>query len=144
MRTRSSQTGESGVALPTLFIADDNPALLEMLVSILEREFSIVGTVSSGKGVLDEVPILKPDIILLDVALGDMTGFYVADRLNKTGSKARIIFVSVHESVSFIQAAQGMGASGYIFKSQISRDLLNALRDVSKGTKFISSAPEVT
>jgi DNA-binding NarL/FixJ family response regulator len=48
----------------------------------------------------------------------------------------------VHETPSFVNAAHSMGASGYIFKSQISRDLLKTLRSVSSGTRFVSSVSD--
>jgi len=125
-----------------LLIVDDNPAMLETLIDMLHSDFSIVGTLSTGAAALRDAPTLSPDVILLDVSLGDMSGFSVAEHLQKAGCAARIVFVSVHESISFVHAARRLGAAGYIFKSQIGRDLLNALRGVSMGEQFISSMPE--
>ena len=125
-----------------LLIVDDNPAMLGMLVDMLHLDFSIVGTLSTGTAVLRDTPTLRPDIILLDISLGDMSGLSVAEHLQRTGCAARIVFISGHESFSFVQAARRLGAAGYIFKSQIGRDLLNALRGVSMGEQFISSMPE--
>jgi DNA-binding NarL/FixJ family response regulator len=122
-----------------LMIVDANPAMRQILVDILESIFSIEGTLSTGGAVLREVSRLNPDIILLDVSLGDMSGFSVAERLQEAGCKAKIVFVSVHESVSFVETARRLGASGYIFKSQIDRDLMNALRSVSREEQFVSS-----
>jgi DNA-binding NarL/FixJ family response regulator len=127
-----------------LMIVDANPAMRQILVDILESIFSIEGTLSTGGAVLREASRLNPDIILLDVSLGDMSGFAVAERLQEAGCKAKIVFVSVHESVSFIDTARRLGASGYIFKSQIDRDLMNALRSVSREEQFVSSATNLT
>ena len=69
----------------------------------------------------------KPDVILLDVDLGDISGFRVAEQLKSSGCPARIVFLSVHESIDFIRAAQDLGAAGYVFKSQITRDLVKTL-----------------
>ncbi len=102
-----------------------------MLVDLLESEFQIVGKVSSGSSVLAEVEHCAPDIILLDVDLGDMSGFVVAEQLKRTGCAAKIVFLSIHQSVDFIQAARDLGASGYVSKSHISRDLLKVLREAS-------------
>jgi two-component system NarL family response regulator len=128
--------------MKSLVIVDDNPQMMETLVDMLHADFSIVGTLSKGRAVLREISTLNPDIILLDVSLGDMSGFAVAEQLQKTGCAARIVFVSVHETPSFVNAAHSMGASGYIFKSQISRDLLKTLRSVSSGTRFVSSVSD--
>jgi len=125
----------------SLVIVDDNPHMMETLVDMLHADFSIVGMLSKGRAVLREISTLKPDIILLDVSLGDMSGFAVAEHLQKTGCGARIVFLSAHETPSFVNAAHCMGASGYVFKSQISRDLLNTLRSVAMGARFVSSMP---
>jgi len=132
---------EDGFLVKSLLIADDNPAMMDTLVDMVQADFSIVGTLSSGGAILKEASSLHPDIILMDVSLGDMSGFAVAERLLKNGCEARIVFVSVHESVSFVQAAHRMGASGYVFKSQLGRDLLNTLYTVSSGEQFVSSLP---
>ena len=65
---------------------------------------------------------MEADVILLDISLGDTTGFEVAERLRESGSKARIVFLSVHENPAFVQAGMQHGAYGYVFKSNISRD----------------------
>jgi len=130
-----------GVPVKSLLIVEDNSDMLEMFVEMLRSDFSIVGTLSTGGAALREASSLNPDIIMLDVSLGDMSGFVVAEHLQKAGCAARIVFVSVHESFSFVNAAQRLGASGYIFKSQICRDLLNALRNASMGGQFVSSKP---
>jgi DNA-binding NarL/FixJ family response regulator len=124
---------------PTLLIADDNIALRDTLVDILQQEFTIVGTASCGKEILAQVSVLQPDIVVLDISLGDSTGFDVVRKLKSNGSRCKFVFVSVHESPSFIQAAEDLGASGYVFKSQISRDLLHTLQVVSNEGPFSAS-----
>jgi DNA-binding NarL/FixJ family response regulator len=120
-----------------LVLVDDNPGMLETLVEMLERDFTIAGKFSNGASLLADVGRLNPDIVLLDVSLGDMTGFYVAKRLKSMGSAAKIIFLSVHENPDFVHAAFNLGAWGYVFKSQVSSDLMNALEAVSHGARFV-------
>lgn len=115
---------------------DDNPAILETVAEMLQPEFTIVGTLSHGGSVLAKATALEPDIILLDVSLPDITGFEVADALRRGGNPARIIFLSVHENPDFVRAAFEAGASGYVFKSQISRDLIHAIKGVAGGEQF--------
>lgn len=110
-----------------LLCIDDSPEMLEILVDLLQWEFQVVGTLSSGSLALDQAANFEPDVILLDVDLGDMSGFRVAEQLRSSGCRARIVFLSVHESVDFIRAAQDLGAAGYVFKSQITRDLVKTL-----------------
>ena len=120
-----------------LVLVDDNPAMLETLVEMLQRDFTIAGTFSTGASLLADVASLSPDVILLDVSLGDMTGFYVAKRLRNIGCAAKIIFLSVHENPDFVRAAFDLGASGYVFKSQVSHDLMDAVQAVSRGSRFV-------
>jgi DNA-binding NarL/FixJ family response regulator len=125
--------------LPTIFIADDNLALLETLVTMLADDFNILGTASCGQGVLDQAPKLHPDIILLDISLSDKTGFEVAKELKAAHCKSKFVFLSVHESKSFVDAARQLGAAGYVFKSQLSGDLERTLTAVYGGADFIAS-----
>ena len=118
-------------------LADDNPAMLESLAEILQPDYTIAGKFSSGASLLADVGRLNPDIILLDISLGDMTGFYLIKRLKSMGCAAKIIFLSVHENPDFVRAAFDLGASGYVFKSQIGSDLLDAIDAVSRGERFV-------
>ena len=120
-----------------IVLVDDNPAMLETLVEMLQRDFIIAGTFSSGVSLLASVESLNPDIVVLDVSLGDMTGFYVVKRLRSMGCGARVILLSVHENSDFVRAAFDAGALGYVFKSQISYDLMDAIKAVSQGTVFV-------
>jgi DNA-binding NarL/FixJ family response regulator len=110
-----------------LLCIDDSPEMLEALVDLLQWEFMVVGTLSSGSLALEQAANFKPDIILLDIDLGDTSGFRVAEHLRRSGCPARIVFLSVHESIDFVRAAQDVGAAGFVFKSQITRDLVKTL-----------------
>jgi DNA-binding NarL/FixJ family response regulator len=88
---------------------------------------------------LEQVPQLHPDIILLDISLPDMTGFELARRLEKTGNAAKVVFLTVHENVDFVRAAFDLGAAGYVFKSRIGFDLLDAIDAVCDGGRFSSA-----
>jgi two-component system nitrate/nitrite response regulator NarL len=110
-----------------LVCVDDSPDMLDTLADLLQSEFMIVGKLTSGSAALDETVNLKPDVILMDVDLGDMSGFRVAEQLRSTDCSAKIVFLSVHESIDFIQAGRELGAAGYVFKSQITRDLVKTL-----------------
>lgn len=122
-----------------LLLADDNPEILETLVDLLQPECAVVGTLSDGASVLEQAPRLKPDLIILDISLGDMAGFEVARRLKKAGVEAKVIFLTVHENIDFVRAAFDLGAAGYVFKSRISSDLLEAIDTICNGGRFSSA-----
>jgi DNA-binding NarL/FixJ family response regulator len=124
------------VKVPALLLADDNLALLKALVEMLTPRYQVVAALPNGRAALDQVFSLNPDILLLDISLGDMSGFDVAAQLNKLSCPARIIFLSMHEDVEFLTAAFDMGAAGYVFKSRIGRDLTKAIDCVFSGGRF--------
>jgi DNA-binding NarL/FixJ family response regulator len=128
----------------TILLADDNPALLQTLVEVLHA-YEIAGTVGSGTAVLECVGALRPDLVVLDISLGDINGFEVTRRLRTDGCASKIIFLTVHEDMEFIRAAIDLGASGYIFKSRIGADLTKAIDIVFKGGHFtFISSPLMT
>jgi DNA-binding NarL/FixJ family response regulator len=122
-----------------LVLADDNPEVLETLIDMLQPAFEIAGAFPNGMSLLQHSPALNPDLIVLDISLGDITGFEVAKRLRRSGCPAKIIFLTVHENIDFVQAAFDLDASGYVFKSRITTDLIDAINRVCGGGRFIST-----
>jgi CheY-like chemotaxis protein len=126
------------VTNPTVLLVDDNRALLELLAGMLEPTYKIVAALSSGATVVDHAAALLPDLIILDISLGDVSGFDVARRLTKAGCPAKIIFLTLHEDVDFAIVAFGLGAWGYVVKSRLTTDLENAIATVLRGEHFSS------
>jgi DNA-binding NarL/FixJ family response regulator len=122
-----------------LVLVDDNPEVLETLIDLLQPTYDIAGAFSDGRSVLQQVSALDPDLIILDISLGDMTGFEIARRLRKSGCPAKIIFLTVHENIDFVRAAFDLDASGYVFKSRISSDLIDAINRACEGGQFSSA-----
>jgi DNA-binding NarL/FixJ family response regulator len=120
-----------------VLVADDSPAVLENVVEMLREDFEIAAAVPDGNSVVREVATLNPDVVVLDISLGDMTGFDVARRLREMNCRARIVFLTVHESVDFVRAAVALGASGYVFKSRASSDLKDAINAAVRGEEFL-------
>ena len=124
---------------PALLLADDNPALLATVVEMLDSGYRVVASLTSGASVLNQIDLLNPDILLLDISLGDLSGFDVARRLRDRPSRAKIIFLSIHEDVEFVTAGFDIGACGYIFKSRVVEDLRKAIEIVyAGGGRFVS------
>jgi DNA-binding NarL/FixJ family response regulator len=123
-----------------ILLADDNPAILDMLQRMLQKDFAIAGAVNNATSVLREAPELKPDVIILDVSMGDLNGFDVTRQLRASQCTAKIIFLTVHEDFEFIRAAFDAGASGYVFKSRMNTDLRAALEAIKNGKVFIPDA----
>lgn len=120
-----------------VLIADDSPAVLENVAELLQEQFVVAAAVPDGNSVVLAVTTLNPDVVVLDISLGDMTGLDVARRLREMKCPAKIVFLTVHESLDFVQAAIAVGASGYVFKSRADADLVDAVNAAFRGEKFL-------
>lgn len=124
-----------------VLIADDNLAMLNTVKYLLQNDFQVVAALDEASEVITQVPELKPDVVVLDISMGDMNGFEVTRLLKGDYCTSKIIFLTVHEELEFIRAAFDAGASGYVFKSRMNTDLRTAIDTVQSGKVFIPEAP---
>lgn len=124
--------------IPRVFLADDQEEVLRTIVQILDGDFQIVGTAKNGAGVLELTPTLSPDVVVLDISMPVVTGIEAALRLREAGSLAKVIFLTVHQDLDFVEAAISVGAWGYVLKPSMATDLIPAIRKVLEGSTFIS------
>lgn len=131
----SSSDGDTSVRV---LLADDNPSMLQAARRILEPEFQVVGTVNAGEALLEAADALRPDVFILDISMGMLNGLEAARLLTRTGSKAKIIFLTVHQDQEFVEEAFSAGALGYVVKPRLGTDLLLAVREALMGRTFVS------
>ena len=124
--------------IPRVFLADDQKEMLRTTAQILGGEFQIVGTAENGVGVLELAPSLSPDVVVLDISMPVLTGIEAALRLREKGSRARVIFLTVHEDLDFVETAMSVGALGYVLKQSMATDLIPAIWKALEGRTFIS------
>ena len=123
---------------PRILLADTDSLLFDAVFHILKcTEFAVVGLFSDGASVLQGVHALKPDLVVSEILLQDMTGFEMVRRLRHRGCRAKIVILTMHETAEFVSAAFDLGVRGYVFKSRIDTDLLEAIRVVLAGGHFI-------
>jgi two-component system response regulator NreC len=130
----------------TILLADDTKAVLDRASTILRENnrFNIVGTVSDGSRVVPECLRLQPDIVVLDISMGDICGIDIARELPDTGWSCKIIFLTVHDDMDFKTAAMEAGGSAYVVKSHMSKELILAINAVLSNKIFISGAVTLT
>jgi len=131
---------EDSLRNTTILLSDDNSAVLEHLEQMLgkEKSYKVVGAFPDGRIVVREYLRLRPDIVILDISLGDVSGIDVARDLRDAGCIAKIIFLSVHEDPDFVNAGMGAGGSAYVVKSRLGQDLLCAIHAVLSHKIFVS------
>ncbi len=121
----------------TVVLADDNQAILEAVSSLLETHFNVVATAPNGAIAVQAVAELKPDIVVLDIAMPVMGGIEAAREIQRMGLTTKIIFLSIQLDQEYLEAAARMGAS-YVSKPRMKSELLTAINETLAGREFFS------
>lgn len=123
-----------------IVVADDNADFLSELISVLETEFDVVATAKDGKSALESIHSYCPDVVVLDLEMPLLNGIEVTRELVKQHPSPAIVICSVESDPEVVEAAQQAGALGYVFKSRVATDLVEAVKSVARGQSFISPA----
>ena len=123
-----------------LLLADDNPTILNSLVNMLQGNFVVAGTFTDGSSVLNQFLRLTPDIIILDISMGEQNGIELATRLRDSGSRSKIVFLTIHDDRDFLNAAIGAGGSAYVVKAHLSAELVPAIDAALHDKLFLSAS----
>ena len=127
------------MARARILLADDHQEMRERVVRLLGHEFDILDPVEDGSALLEAASKLQPDVCLLDISMPVVNGIEAATRLKERGATAKIIFLTIHEDLDFVQAALKTGASGYVVKRRMASDLRTAVKEALAGRTFIST-----
>ena len=115
-------------------VVDDSPSFLDAARVLLEREgLTIAGVASTGAEAIREAEALRPDVILLDISLGDESGFDVARQLVEDGrvGGATVILISTHSSADFEDLIAESPAAGFVPKAELSANAIRAFLEDS-------------
>jgi DNA-binding NarL/FixJ family response regulator len=125
---------------PRVLLADDLPGMLETVTQLLRDDFEIVGYAQDGEDAIKAATNYNPDLLVLDIEMPFRNGIQVASHLRDSGCRAKVIFLTVHEDLDYVEAAWSVGALWATFSNPASLpDLLPAVQEVLQGRRFISS-----
>jgi two-component system, NarL family, response regulator DesR len=124
---------------PRVLLVDDNDAILARARVVLAPACVVVGTAQDGPSALRAADVLRPDVIVLDISMPDMTGFEVAAELRRSGSTAALVFLTVHAEEDLVVAARAVGVIGYVVKPRLVSDLMHAVAEAHAGRGFVSA-----
>jgi DNA-binding NarL/FixJ family response regulator len=107
--------------MTSILIVDDHETFRSFARALLESEgFDVLGESEDGASGIQAAASLRPDVVLLDVQLPDLTGFEVAQRLTADGSALPIILISSRDASSYGDQVESSGAVGFIPKAELS------------------------
>jgi DNA-binding NarL/FixJ family response regulator len=122
-----------------LLIVDDHPLLREGIAAVIgnEKDMQLVGEAGTGREAIDRFRELRPDVTLMDLQMPDMDGVAATMAIRAEFSDARIVMLTTYRGDAQALSALKAGATGYLLKSMIGTDLIEAIRSVHSGHRHI-------
>lgn len=123
-----------------VFLADDHAVVRDGLRVLLESQtdIQVVGVAGDGKNAIRECLCLKPDVVLMDIAMPDINGIEATAQIVAQDRSARVIILSMHDSREHILRALKAGAKGYLLKESAGDEVVQAVRAVAEGHRYLS------
>jgi DNA-binding NarL/FixJ family response regulator len=123
---------------PKVLVADDHDLLVGAIEKVLAGACDIVGQVSDGRALVAAAHALKPDVIVLDIGLPELSGLEAARQIKRLQPDVRLVFLTMNEEVDIAAEAFRAGASAYLLKRSPPSELLAAIREVMVGRSYLT------
>jgi DNA-binding NarL/FixJ family response regulator len=123
---------------PRVLLADDHRLLREAFAQLLEPACEVVGSVADGRALLEAAPQIRPDIVVLDIAMPLLNGLDAARHLKRVQPEVKVIFLTMNEDSDVAAEAFRIGASGYLLKNSAASELLAAIQEVFQGRSYVT------
>lgn len=123
-----------------LLIADDHTLLAEACKSFLEPEFEVAGIVDNGRSLLRLACELKPEVVILDIAMPQLNGLEAGEQIKHLLPATKLVFLTMNMSPEVAAEAFRRGASGYVVKSSAAEELVRAIRRALRSESYLSPA----
>ena len=123
-----------------ILIADDHTIVRQGLASLLndQPDLKVVGQADNGRAAVDKTLELKPDIIIMDIAMPQMNGIEAVKRIKKKLPKSKVLILSMYSHEHYIHELLETGVSGYLLKDASGRDIINAIHAAMNNETFLS------
>jgi DNA-binding NarL/FixJ family response regulator len=123
-----------------ILIADDHTLVAELCKKLLETEFDVAGTVADGRALVHAARELKPDVIVVDVAMPILNGLDAGRQVKEMLPAVKLVFLTMNPDIEIAAEAFRRGAHGYLLKTCAAAELVLAVRDVLRGKSYLSPA----
>lgn len=136
----SKHTASQALNKTTIVIADDHPLLRQALKQSLNQQpdFRVVAEAIDGEEVLRIAQELKPDIIIMDIAMPKINGLEATKRIKETNPLIAVLILTVYDDNEHIINTLQSGAAGYLTKTSSDMDVINAIRAITSGEMVFS------
>lgn len=123
-----------------VFLTDDHAVVRDGLRSLLEAQgdITVVGDAASGRETVRQVQQLRPDVVLMDIAMPDMNGIDATQAIHETCPATQVVILSMYSTAEHIFRAFQAGARGYLLKESAGREVVEAVRAVHVGHRYLS------
>jgi DNA-binding NarL/FixJ family response regulator len=134
-------TGRKERQMTNILLADDHPIVRQGLRTLLEAEsdFQLVGEAGDGLEAVRLVERWQPNILIVDLMMPGLTGLEVTRQVKQRAPQTRVIILSMHATESYVLEALRNGATGYVLKDSSAADLVQAVREVAAGRRYLSA-----
>jgi DNA-binding NarL/FixJ family response regulator len=123
-----------------VFVVDDHPLVREWLTNVINQQWdlTVCGESEGREKCLEAIEKKRPDVAIVDISLKDCSGFDLIAEIKQRVPHVEIIVLSMHSSPLYARRALRAGASGYVVKSESTRRICKAIRDVLSGIVYVS------
>lgn len=123
---------------PRVLLADDHALLLGAFEKLLAAECEIVGQASDGRALVAAAEELKPDVIVLDIAMPLLNGLEAGRQIKRKLRDVKLVFLTMNEDPELAAEAFRSGASAYLLKRSAASELTTAIREVMNGRSYVT------
>ncbi len=125
-----------------ILLGDDHAMVRQgfRLILAAEPDMEIVGEASNGREAVEMAEKLQPDVVVIDVAMPELNGIEATRRIVRANPRIRVLALSMHKDAVYVREILRAGASGYLLKESIDRDLIAAVRSLASGQSYLSPA----
>jgi DNA-binding NarL/FixJ family response regulator len=123
-----------------VLLADDHPLVCDGLRALLAQQddVEVVAVVSDGREAIRAAAELQPDVVIMDIAMPGMNGIEAAQRICEEHPATQVIMLSMHDTAEHVYRSLMAGASGYLLKESAGREVVEAVRAVRSGKRYLS------
>ena len=124
----------------TVFVADDHAVLRDGLATLLaaQPDMEVVGTAANGREAISEVIRLAPKVAIIDISMPELDGIEAARRILTANPNIHVMILSMHAGAQHVFHALEAGVRGYLLKESASREVIEAVRIVQAGRRYLS------